>query len=295
MKPENVTAFTETLAAHMEMAMINAEGVPVSAITLPSGSWVIIREQNGEDDGIISNASLHKDASSINLFVKAIVAFSPKAKDKRGILTLEEVLDMPVRDKYVIIVKSRIFSMGNLLEFSFTWDDNEGIPDHYEENLERYIWDYSLPFPELKSPDYDPERVAAYKVFPDKDGWVYMDMTGKVSVILEELTSTPGIKKLRFKLLNGWAERKLLAMGDNGMNVNTKLLTRELQLLVGDNWLKVETFKSFKSPEMAILRKAVADYDQEFDGNTEVTNPRTDAIQIVPLMAIANFFFPQGT
>ena len=292
---ENVSVIEPDITEFISIARNNAEGVDVCPITLPTGGWVIIREQNGDDDGIISNVHLQKDASSINLFVAAVVAYSPAAADKNGILTLEEVLVMPIRDKYVIMIKSRIFSMGNMLQFSYTWDDSEGVPDYYEEDLTKFVWDYSTPFPfEPKAKGYDPERVAAYKVKPSKDGWIYADTKGKVTLLFSQLSTDPGVKRLRFKLLDGIAERKLLALGEAGMNINTKLLMRELEQFLQDSWHKVESFKAFKSHEMASLRKIVSDYDQEFDGNTEVTNPRTNNTSIIPLMQIPTFFFPQG-
>jgi len=292
---ENVNLLEPNLAEFIGIARKNAEDVDVCPITLPSGGWVIIREQNGDDDGIVSNASLQKDASSINLFVAAIVAYSPLAKNKDNMLTLDEVLSMPVRDKYAIIIKSRIFSMGNLLEFTYIWDDSEGIPDNYEEDLMRFIWDYSSDFPhEPKDKDYDAERVATYKVKPDVEGWIYMDTQGKVGLNVNALSPDPNYKRLKFKLLDGFAERKLLVMGESGMSINTKFQMRELHTFIGGIWYKVESFKSFKPKEMATIRKVIADYDHEYEGNSIITNPRTDASVVIPLMSIPSFFFPQG-
>lgn len=285
------------MADYINTAIANAEGASVLPISLPTGNWVIIREQNGDDDSIISNVALQKDASSINLFVAAIVAYSPKAKSPNGILTLGEVLAMTIRDKYVIIIKSRIFSMGKTLEFTYTWNDQPTNPVTYEEDLTRYIWDYTTPFPlTAEHLDYDPERVAPYKVTEVGDGWLYFNTLGAVSDSPSptKLSTDASTKHLRFKLLNGYAERKLLALGESGMNINTKIMVRELQLLIGSDWHKVESFKPFKPADMAIIRKTISDYDHEFEGNTEVENSTTGDIQIIPLMSIPSFFFPQG-
>lgn len=293
---DNVQALVPNLDECIGIALQNADGAQVKAISLPSGSWVIIREQNGDDDGILSNPSLQKDASSINLFVAGIIVYSPKSTTPTGLLTLEDVLDMPIRDKYITMIKSRIFSMGNTLEFKYAWKDAEGVSDNYEEDLDRYIWDYTVAFPgESSDENYDVERVAPYKIIPT-DGFIYGTTDGKVYPTSFDPTKvTPGLRAIRMKLLNGHSEKVLLGMGENGQNINTKLLARGLELYVAGSWIPVVSFKVFKSPEMAAIRKIVREYDMEFDGNTIIENVRTnDAIQI-PLMSIPTFFFPLGT
>lgn len=283
------------LAEYISIAMANAENAAVTPISLPTGGWVIIREQNGDDDGIISNVSLQKDASSINLFVSAIVAFSPKAKASNGILTLDEVLSMPIRDKYVIIIKSRIFSMGPSLEFSYTWESPVQKTIYYTEDLTRYVWDYTTPFPfTQESPEYDVERVAPYKMMSDDGEWLYFNAQGAMMQKASPTLGESPVKLLRFKLLDGYAERKLLSLGESGMSINTKILMRELQLWVNNDYHKVESFKSFKPAEMALIRKVISEYDREYEGNTEVENTETGESQIIPLMSIPSFFFPQG-
>lgn len=276
-----------------ELARKNASNNNLLEISVPSGYSVVIREQNGDDEGIISNVSMNSDGTAINMFVMGIVVYSPKAASSLGLLSLEEVLAMPIRDKYVILIKSRIYSLGDVLDFTFTWDAD--VTQGYTETLSRFVWDYNLPFPtKVSDPSYDSERVSPYHIKPQPDGFIYLNSLGEILSDIptnDPLESEPKI--LRMTLLNGYGEKKLLTMGETRMNVNSKLIARNISQLIGGNYHVIESFRNFSSKEMALIRKVLVSIDKEFDGLVEITNPVTGETRNIPLLTIPSFFFPQ--
>ena len=69
-------------------------------IKLPSGESVIIREQNGEDDEVISKSKDTLDGSSITKFLKGIIVWYSKYPDV--VVDSDMVWNMPLRDRVYI-------------------------------------------------------------------------------------------------------------------------------------------------------------------------------------------------
>lgn len=74
-------------------------GEVVSLIT-PSGCQVTIRQQNGDDDDIISNSVMSQDGTSINKFVSGIVVDTDITVSRK--LSLNDVLAMKLCDKFFL-------------------------------------------------------------------------------------------------------------------------------------------------------------------------------------------------
>jgi hypothetical protein len=91
--------------------------------TVPSGNLVTIREQNGADDDILSNPVEATNLMNLSRFISGIIL---KSTYKQGRLTVDEVHNLPVLDRYCIIINSRIFSLGEELEFTQDWGPNGG-------------------------------------------------------------------------------------------------------------------------------------------------------------------------
>ena len=83
---------------------------------LPSNSPVVnevtIREQNGEDDDILSNPVDAKTFMNISKFIAGIVTDTDITATR--LLTPEDVQKMPSLDRYAIMVNSRVFSLGEI-------------------------------------------------------------------------------------------------------------------------------------------------------------------------------------
>lgn len=242
----------------------------------PSGFKVVLRQQNGDDDDIISNSMAAQDGSSINKFVASIVVDSDISITGR--ISLDDVLGMKLSDKYFILIASRIFSLGQMLNFSYNWP-NTPEPQEYIEDLSKYIWDYSKEyFP------YEPSHVEyfKYRIKPHKFG---KDET-------RQITTRSG-KVLSYTFMNGRGERYLLKLSPESQSKNKELIARELMILLGDKWTKVENFKNFTPSDMADIRKDINENDPVTDLMTELENPVTGEKTLYLIVGTQDFFFPR--
>ena len=87
---------------------------------LPSGYEVTIREQNGEDDDILSNPIDARTFMNISKFISGIVTDTDITANR--LLSAEDVQKMPSLDRYAIMLNSRIFSLGKILDFRYDWE-----------------------------------------------------------------------------------------------------------------------------------------------------------------------------
>ena len=88
----------------------------------PSGFSYTIREENGEDEEILSNqADAMNGNMNITKFIAAIVVDTDFTDHHR--LTVQDVLNLPFLDRYTIMLQNRIFSLGAVLDFQYKWPD----------------------------------------------------------------------------------------------------------------------------------------------------------------------------
>jgi hypothetical protein len=250
-------------------------GETVELIT-PSGFKVTLRQQNGDDDDVISNAVGSEDGTSINRFVSGIVIDTDLTVT--GKLSLEDILRLKLCDKYFIIIASRIFSLGQIMKFSFQWKDIVE-PVEYEEDLAKYIWDYSKPdFPsEKKDPRYFENRIKPHTYGKD---------------FSREFIIATG-KKLMYDYMNGNGEKYLLTLDPLLQSKNQELLARNIQLWLDNKWIKVENFKNFNPLEMVEIRKEVLENDATTELTTELENPITHNKIPFLIVGTPDFFFPR--
>lgn len=247
----------------------------ITSFTVPTGDIITIREQNGDDDDIISNSITANDGSSFNHFVTGIVVNS---KRYGGLMSYKQVEKMPLRDKYCIIIQSRIFSLGSSIEFKFNWGTDMLSDIHsYEEDLKDFIWDYSKAMPETDSDEYIEERIAPYR-----SNASYMEL---------ELSSG---KVIRLDYLNGVGEKYILELEDRDRTVNTPLKARSMSMLQLDGtYIKVESFKLFSSRDMMEIRTLVSKEDKEVTVLSELHHPHElEKIDYISIMMVPDFFFP---
>lgn len=239
----------------------------------PSGHSYTIREQNGEDEDILSNPKDAKNLMNITKFISSIVVDTDFTENHR--LTVEDTLNLPFLDRYVILINSRIFSMGNTLEFEFTWG-GEKVPVVYEEDLTNFIFDN---YGELPSDDEVENKPNAVPYYPSgkqiKDICINLS-TGKV---------------LYFDLLNGYGEQFIMRLSEDKQTRNAELMARNLKLVVNGNPEKVTNFRCFTVREMAEIRKFISANDPTWYGMTELENPRTGEKTTYPIMAAKSFFY----
>lgn len=251
----------------------------VAELLLPSRNTVTIREQTGNDDDVISSQGDSGDMSGpLNKFVASlIIKHSYDFPKNENTITANEVLNIPLRDKYFILMASRIFSISPTIKFTWDWRDARQ-PVHYEEDLVQYLPDFSQEnLPEPGDPDYFKYRVEPY--------------TSQEA--FRELTLGSG-KNVRYKWLDGHGENYMLNLTDGQRSINTPLKARFIELKLEDgNWVKITDFGSFKPIEMSEIRADIEKWDKSFDGLTDIQNPYTKEVISIPLLSIPDFFFPR--
>lgn len=239
--------------------------------TVPSGYIYTIREQNGADEEILSNPMDLGNLMNLTKFIAAIVVETNFTVSKR--LTIDDALNIPVNDRYCIILNSRIFSMGEEVEFTYDWG-KDGGKLLYAQDLNEFLFDYSKA-PTAEDLEKKPEAIPYYPM-------------GKKLYDLEIVLSSG--KKLKFDIMNGSGEQKLVTMPKEKQTRNAPLLCRNLQLEVDGKWETVENFSLFSVKDMQEIRKGILEVDPTFQGNSEVTSP-TGEVAYFPILASPNFFY----
>lgn len=250
--------------------------------TVPSGFKFTIREQNGNDDDILSNVGQAQEARNFNNFIQGIVISTNFTTS--GKLSYNDVLKLKLRDKYVILFMSRIHSLGEVVKFKFNWGpERQGGKDqefNYEENLTRYLWDYSKPITEFPfeptQEGFDSQRMKPY-------------VEGSKNIIELDLKSG---KKVRMNYMDGFYEEYIFKLKPEDKSKNTDLKARNLEMFIENKWMKVENFTFFSPKDMIELRSVIKAVDPEFNAISELENPVTKETMNFPILNTPDFFFP---
>lgn len=241
--------------------------------TVPSGKTFEVREQNGEDEDILSRPQDLQDLMYLSKFISAIVVHTDATES--GKLSVKEALDLPLLDRYCILIKARIFSIGPDLDFTYTWP-NMKEPCNYSEDLTQYVFDdYSKVTEE--------EIIAKPNAIP-----LYSDpenLKGRV------VTLSSG-KVISFDCATGTSEAAIFALPEEERSNNKNYIYRNLKLEVDGKMEKVTNFSMFNPKDMAEIRKIMISQDPTWLGVTDIPHPNgRDNIQL-PILAIPSFFFP---
>lgn len=249
----------------------------VKELVVPSGFKVVLREQNGEDDSILSNALGVKEGTATDSFISGIVVATDYTDN--GKLSSDVAATMKLCDKYFIMIASRIFSLGQTFNFTYPWEGKDGIEEEveYEEDLGLYIWDYSKPFPKEGDPDF-----YKYRIKPHTHG---KDST-------REITLSSG-KKVRYHFIDSIGENYQMNQSEDNTSINSELLARRIELNVNNRWVEVENFKNFSSKDMSEIRYDVENNDNLLNLFSDIQHPKDKRIVKFPILSSSDFFFPR--
>lgn len=237
---------------------------------IPSGISCTIRETNGADDDIIS--AVGDPSIQLAKYLAGIVI----SLDEEKRITSKTIQSLGIRDKYHILIKSRILSLGETLIFTQDWGPEVGKVE-YAIDLREFIWDYTLgPIPSFGEEGYSDQRIAPYPQDPK------LPFEG----------TTPSGLSFRMSFLNGDGESMMLKVPDPGRTINLKLKARNLEIFSNNLWMKVENFSNLSSRDMAYIRKLMEDMDPPIEGLAEIEHPLSRELVKVPLLGIQDFFFP---
>ena len=84
-----------------------------------------------------------------------------------------------------------------------------------------------------------------------------------------------------------------MKLSPESQSKNKELIARELMILLGDKWTKVENFKNFTPSDMADIRKDINENDPVTDLMTELENPVTGEKTLYLIVGTQDFFFPR--
>lgn len=104
----------------------------------PAGYKYSIREQNGADEDILSNPMDVRNLMNLTKFIQAIVVDTDFTPTRR--LTVEDADRIPLNDRYCILFQSRIFSLGDEVEFEYDWGQ-EGGKQVYGQSLSEMLFE----------------------------------------------------------------------------------------------------------------------------------------------------------
>ena len=249
-------------------------GKPLT-FTGPSGLVYTIREQNGGDDEILSEIKTDDESRSnpenitnINNFIQTIVIEKPGG----GLLSMNEVKAMNLRDKYYILLKSRMHSLGNKVQFEISCKC--GHKSTYEEDLTEFDRDLSIEYP--KDFKFNEKAIEPYP-------------NGGYKWIEHELSSG---KKIKMKLMDGFSELFILQAGKTALNKNQELYARDLHLFDNGDYVKLAQLNVFSPSEMVELRGLITKYDLQFSLVSECTCRNCKTVRQIPLNMVTDFFFP---
>lgn len=239
----------------------------------PSGHSFTVREQNGEDEDILSNPKDSRNLMNLTKFICAIVVDTDFTETHR--LNVQEALSLPILDRYAILFHSRIFSMGSDISFGFKWDnDKEEVL--YEDDLSNFIFnDYS----QVPTQEELDSKLNAIPYYPN----------GKQ---VKDICITLSTDKIvYFDLLSGIGEQFILNLPEDKQTRNAELMARNIKLVVDGKPEKITNFRSFSVREMAEIRKHISAIDPTWYGHTELENPKTGEKINYPIMAAKSFFY----
>ena len=231
----------------------------------PDGINYTIREQNGNDDDVLSTLGDAQQNKSIDKFLAGII-IGPKR------LSWEEIhTSMGVATKYYIVLKSRMFTHGNILLFKHTFQTGEQV--EFEEDLSLYDRDLSKDEEVKETPGITPVRK-----YPNG------------ASILRQLTI--GNKKLLYKLQTSKAEAYMMNIPKENVSKNDELRARELTLIQDGREIKIENFRDFSASEMREIWKDIRANDVDFALVTKLQTADKKTTEYVSLLTITEFFFP---
>lgn len=239
-------------------------------VWLPTCSnYVVIREQNGEDDDIISNPVKAANLTNLSELISRIVIDTDLTPNKR--LTEEQASNLPCNSRYAILMASRINSLGHIMEFDYAWAD--GTKVRYEQDLNESLFsDYS------KSPEESEmiEKPYAIPYYP----------FGSTHEFFYTLASG---KEIKFNLLDGKGESKIVTTPIKTKNL--EVIARGLAIKVDDKYETVQNFSMFSSKDMREIRNYMNEADPIYNGCIEVEHPLTHQKELFSILGNPAFFY----
>jgi len=239
----------------------------------PSGHSYTIQEQNGEHDSLLSNISSTMSGDNYDMFVASIVIKTDLTTS--GKIMGHDVQNIPSLDFAMIILQSRLHSLGAEIKFTYEWET--GKPSRYIEDLKLYLPDFSLSAEDLEL--WIKANPLSCPKYPNGNN------------PLVEFTTTKS-NKFKFSIATRGIEKLMLGMDEGDLDINTKLKIRGLKQELEGKWITVTNFQYIKAAEMRQIRGYLDKFDPTFNAVSEITNPVNKMKHTISLLELQDFFFP---
>lgn len=254
-------------------------------ITLPSGRVIILRENNGDDEGILSQLKDTKDSNNIDKYISSVVV-KDLSKDKlpegefKGV-TFAEVKKWPLNDKHYVLFAARVLSLG--YEFKFKYQcQNPDCRDCKAKKKHKYTEDLK-PF-EVPSGGFNSTRT-------EESLWPMPYPKGSLMEITHTLKTG---KQIQFNILDGDLQKEGMDLPEEGINKNTPLMMRHLTLIHEGEKQRCYHLRMFSSKEMAEIRSVIDEIDPDWVPIVIIECPTCKNVVDLPLLGSPDFFYPTG-
>ncbi|MDY0201223.1 MAG: hypothetical protein RBR40_09575 [Tenuifilaceae bacterium] len=238
-------------------------------VNLPSGRVFVIREQTGADDEILTTITDRDsgELEAIHKFLAGIVIGEYKGEEELTKVGLDGINNLLIRDKYALLIKARIFSLGNYVKFEYDFGEVFGKAE-FVEDLNNYVIDYS---------DKD-AKTTHLTILP------YQSIN-PISIEVED----------RHFVLDLLSSKGEIAIANaRTPNINLVLTSRNLRVKDPNTgkYNPVINFSALTGRSMAIIRSEVRLRDYAPSLVSQISNPVTGETLDIPLLGIPDFFFP---
>ena len=232
-------------------------------VVAPDGVKYTIREQNGNDDDILSRVSDAKAHTSLSKFLAGIIV-GPKLY---GWEDIQE--NMGSATKYYLVLKSRIFTHGKEIQFKHTFQDGERF--EFEEDLENFDDD-------LSSATRKKSEIA---IIPYPVPFQ----------VMQEFTTTSG-KHIRYKMSTSAVEAETIKIPKENSSKNDELRARGLTQIIDTREMVITNFRDFSSRDMREIWADINKKDVNFALITPIKHPGKNLVEYISLLTVPEFFFP---
>lgn len=240
------------------------ENLNLLTVLLPDQTQVVIRENNGNDEEIISRASTSKNLTNIPEYLSEIIV---EADGEAKKVSKEEIMRWPISKKYYLLLMARIHSIGPELRFNYTYR-GEKKPRVIVEDLRNFT---------LGS-----ENEQAVK---------------PIARELQRGFSLSTGKQVKYTYLNTYGEQFAMEYEKDKISMATlPIRQRGLQCLMDSEWREITRFDIFNSREMSEIRSDINTHDKGFFPSIQIPSPGNpkEIVDELPLFLLDAFFYPEG-
>ena len=237
-------------------------------VVAPDGITYTLREQNGNDDDVLSTLGDARNNTSLDKFLSGVIV-GPKK------LSWEEIhKTMGSATKYYLVMRSRIFTHGSIVTFKHKFED--GTIQEFEEDLTIFDRDLSKEpkEDEVENPEID--RIQRYPEIPFR-------LTQALVI---------GEKKIRYQLMTSEVEAVTMGIPRENISKNDELRARKLTQLIDTRELVIQNFRDFSASDMKAIWAHIRENDINFSLVTKVQTKDKKSTEYTSLLTVPEFFFP---